>query len=132
MNDNLLENPQVAHGAYFEDLVKQLHHLKHRISKVLHVGLSLEAQSQPEFAHEAGHSVLSLALIEEIELITAVLAQVFEHADYWTSQDSNTFKELKDYTLFAVAKLLQHCIVQEIIPASTTEKHLAKVNLASL
>ena len=86
--------------------MRHLHHIKQRISKVLHVGLTLEAQSSPHFDNQAGYTVLSMALLEERELITAVLSQVFEHADYWALQDGNSYKELKDYTLFAVAKLL--------------------------
>ena len=33
-------------------------------------------------------SQVSLALVEEIELISAVLQQVFQHADYWQQADS--------------------------------------------
>ena len=68
-----------------------------------------------------------MALLEEIELVSAVLQQVFEHGDHWASVDYKTFAELKDYTLFAVSKLLQHCDTAQIIPASVTEQHLAIV-----
>jgi hypothetical protein len=69
-----------------------------------------------------------MALLEEIELICGVMQQVFEHADYWAQLDFNAYTELKDYTLFAIPKLLQHCNTASIIPASVTEQHLAKVS----
>jgi len=34
---------------------------------------------------------------------------------------------MKDYTLFAVSKLLQHCDSRKVIPASVTELHLSRV-----
>ena len=77
-------------------------------------------------------SQVSLALVEEVELISAVLQQVFQHADYWQQADSQTFCQLKDYTLFALAKLLQHCDSKAIMPASTTEEHLKKITASVL
>lgn len=68
-----------------------------------------------------------MALLEEIELLCAIMQQVFEHGDYWAQLDYNTYCELKDYTLFSVTKLLEHCNPSSIIPASVTEHHLAKV-----
>jgi len=47
-----------------------------------------------------------MALLEEIELLCAVMQQVFEHADYWAQLDFAAYAELKDYTLFAMSKLL--------------------------
>ena len=70
---------------------------------------------------------MSMALLEEIELICAILQQMFEHGDYWAQLDYLTFSELKDYMLFSVTKLLEHCNTSAIIPASVTEHHLAKV-----
>lgn len=35
--------------------------------------------------------------------------------------------EFKDYTLFSVTKLLEHCNTASITPNSVTEHHLAKV-----
>ena len=69
-----------------------------------------------------------MGLLEEIELLCAVMQQVFEHGDLWAEVDYQAFAELKDYTLFAVPKLLQHTKASAIIPASITEQHLAKVN----
>jgi nitrate reductase beta subunit len=62
-----------------------------------------------------------MALLEEIELICAVMQQMFEHSDYWAKIDLNVYAELKDYTLFAMPRLLQHCNTASIIPASITE-----------
>ena len=73
-----------------------------------------------------------MGLLEEIELLCAVMQQVFEHADHWMALDEHAFCELKDYTLFAVCKLLQHCNTAAIIPASVTEQHLATVNQSVL
>lgn len=72
-------------------------------------------------------SILSMALLEEIELVCAVMQQVFEHADCWAQLNFNDYTEFKDYMLFAMAKLLQHCNTESIIPSSVTEQHLAKV-----
>ena len=69
-----------------------------------------------------------MALLEEIELVCAVMQQMFEHSDYWAQCDFNVYTELKDYTLFAMSKLLQHCNTAQIIPASVTEQHLVKVS----
>ena len=52
---------------------------------------------------------------------------MFQHADLWEMADNATFCEMKDYTLFALSKLIQHCESKAIIPASTTEQHLKKV-----
>ena len=68
-----------------------------------------------------------MALLEEIELLCAVMQQAFEHSDTWASLAWLDYCELKDYTLFAVTKLLQLCDASAIIPASVTEQHLAKV-----
>ena len=76
--------------------------------------------------------MVSLALVEEIELTSAVLQQVFQHADYWQQADAASFCELKDYTLFALAKLLQHCDSKAVMPASTAEQHLRKVTQSVL
>ena len=73
-----------------------------------------------------------MALIEEIELICAVLAQLFEHADEWYNLDQSTFVEMKDYTLFAVSKLLLNCQAESVLPASVTEQHLANVSRQEL
>ena len=72
-------------------------------------------------------SILSLAILEEIELICAVVQQMFEHSEKWAQLDPNTFSELKDYMLFSVTKLMEHCNSPTIIPASVTEHHLSKV-----
>jgi len=45
MNEMLLEDPSVEHGQYFTDLVRQMHHFKQRIPKVLHIGLTMEAEA---------------------------------------------------------------------------------------
>ena len=47
-----------------------------------------------------------MALLEEVELLCAVMQQVFEHSDAWQKLDPRTYCDLKDYALFAVAKLL--------------------------
>ena len=73
-----------------------------------------------------------MALLEEIELLCAIMQQVFEHSDLWAQLDYNAYCELKDYTLFAVTKLLQHTDASSIIPASVTEQHLAKVNQSTM
>ena len=74
--------------------------------KVLHIGLTMEAQATRQVDHLGNRSILSLALIEEIELISAVLQQVFQHSDLWAVADYATYCEMKDYTLFAMSKLL--------------------------
>ena len=43
LNNSLLANPQLEHQHFFEDLVRQVHHFKQRIPKVLHIGLTMEA-----------------------------------------------------------------------------------------
>ena len=45
LNDNLLEDPQIEHEQYFFDLMRQMHHFKSRIPKVLHIGLTMEAEA---------------------------------------------------------------------------------------
>jgi len=52
---------------------------------------------------------------------------LFEHADEWSELDPSTYIELKDYTIFAVPKLLQNCVSSAVVPASVTEQHLANV-----
>ena len=47
-----------------------------------------------------------MALLEEIELICAIMQQMFEHGDYWAQLDYSTFCEFKDYMLFSVTKPL--------------------------
>ena len=81
----------------------------------------MEAQATRQNDHLGNRSILSLALIEEIELTSAVLEQLFQHADLWADSDYATFCELKDYTLFAIAKLLEHCDASAVSSASTTE-----------
>lgn len=66
-------------------------------------------------------SILSMALLEEIELLCAVMQQAFEHSDTWASLAWSDYCELKDYTLFSVTRLLQLCDSGAIIPASVTE-----------
>lgn len=85
LNDTLLEGPQIEQSHYFKDMVQQMHHFKQRIPKVLHIGLQMEAQASQQYDQmgNGSRSVISMALLEEIELICAVMQQVFEHADNW-------------------------------------------------
>ena len=62
-----------------------------------------------------------MALLEEIELLCAVMQQAFEHSDTWARLAWPDYCELKDYTLFAATRLLQLCDASAIIPASVTE-----------
>ena len=106
LNGVLLENPAAQHERYFEDFIRQMHHFKQRIPKVLHIGLTMDANAADRSDHLGRRSILSLALLEEIELLSAVMQQAFEWADLWESLDRATYSELKDYVLFAVSKLL--------------------------
>ena len=56
---------------------------------------------------EVSHTTLSLALLEEIELLSAILAQLFEHSDLWASIDLKSFAEVKDYVIFGLSKLIK-------------------------
>lgn len=51
------------------------------------------------------YSALNLGLLEEIEMLTAILSQMFEHTDLWHQADFTTYSELKDYMFFALPEL---------------------------
>ena len=79
-------------------------------------------------ANNGQKNVLSVALMEEIELLSAICQQIFEHADIWYKCDVQGFADLKDYTLFALTRMLHYCDTDSIIPSSVTEQHLAKIS----
>lgn len=54
-------------------------------------------------------TMLSIALLEETELIMDVLSQMFEHGHLWMEKDAFGFGEMKDYSLFSIPKLLAYC-----------------------
>ena len=88
----------------------------------MHLGIQLDSDQSGSQSVQ-----LSMALLEEIELICAILQQLFEHADHWYDLDFQTYQDLKDYCLFSVPKLLLRCNTATIQPASVTEHHLAKI-----
>lgn len=47
-----------------------------------------------------------MGLLEEIELLCAIMQQLFEHGDLWAQLDYQAYSEFKDYTLFSIPKLL--------------------------
>ena len=63
---------------------------------------------------------LSLALFEELELITALLQQYFEYADDFALSDWLRYCEIKDKILFSVVDTLFEERV--ISPQSTVEQ----------
>lgn len=50
-------------------------------------------------------TTMSLALYEEIDLITGCLQQIFSYADQLDTQDIKTYSMLKDSLLFSVTNL---------------------------
>jgi len=72
-------------------------------------------------------SIISIALLEEIELLMSYLQQLFEHAELWSSYDYASYCDLKDYTIFALPKLLTYLDTEAIMPASATEQHMATI-----
>jgi hypothetical protein len=65
--------------------------------------------------------VVSLAIYEEIELVTSLLSTMFEHADFWAEIDPDSYCTLKDAILFQVPGLLKNQLSMSIFPSSVTE-----------
>ena len=132
LNEELLENPTVEHQGYFDDLARLLRNFKQRFTGVLHIGVQIEGQHANRVQEPQSNQLLSLALLEEVELMCALLQQLFEHADLWRAHDDYMYQEMKDYVLFSVSKLLQHCDTRSLIPASVTEEHLKTISQSSV
>ena len=95
LNEELLEDPKVQNQQYFDELVRLLRCFKQRFSQVLHVGNQIEViDTQANITSKS--VVISLALLEEIEMICSLLQQVFEHAELWRARDEQMFYEMKD------------------------------------
>lgn len=69
-------------------------------------------------------AALSLALLEEAEMMLQVVVPLFWHSDLWAEIDIATFSNVKDCLLFAVPWLAQTAAV---VPSSQTEQHLQQV-----
>ena len=78
-------------------------------------------------------SVVSIAILEEIELLSQILSQMFQHADYWYELDKSTYIEMKDLMLFAVPKVFNNCVeMRTLLPSSVTERHLLSLTVGSM
>jgi hypothetical protein len=122
----LMENPLHEHKDYFLSCCQLFKRFRTRIATVLNI----VTQNAAPGAH--GGQVLTVALFEEIEMLCAVLSQMFDHADLWCQQDSATYSDLKDYMLFAVPNLFSDCDSKTILPSSKTEQHLAYITAKNI
>ena len=93
----------------------------------MHIGIQIESPDSTVNNTQSSGIVISLALLEEIEIICSLMQQVFEHAEMWRARDEYMFCEMKDYFLFAVPKLLTKCNTRGLLPASMTEEHLKSI-----
>lgn len=111
MNDSLLDDqPQDGSQDHFHGQIRLVQMFKHRIQAVFNIGNQMD-QSQSKQGGSGGievsHKTLSLALLEEIELLTAILMQLFEHSDLWALIDVKSFADIKDSVIFGLSKLLK-------------------------
>lgn len=108
LNTQLLEDDE--HIDYLMQLIQLLRSFGDRFSRVLHTGVHLARQidinHNQVLVDDKRQQLLSLALLEETELVMDVLSQMFEHAQMWYEKDLVGFSAMKDYMLFAVPKLL--------------------------
>jgi len=66
-------------------------------------------------------------MYEEIELLTSMFTQLFEHADLWAEEDLLTYTNIKDCMLFAVPHLVSNFHQAKLRPSSATEDHLNQI-----
>jgi hypothetical protein len=107
-----------AQPDYRRTMQSQINSLWSRLSALLEFGLHLK---EKQFDAKS----ISLALYEEMELLTGLVSQYFEYADELFASDYSHYVEIKDRLLFGVLYLFTEDDATSIVtPSSGLEKFL--------
>jgi biotin-(acetyl-CoA carboxylase) ligase len=101
--------------------------LQFRFKEIMEIGVNLNTSTTNQVFQKANKGVISVALLEEQELLTSIINQLFQHAPQWAQRNFESYSTYKDLMMFAVPHLVANLDAQSVMSASYVEDHLAQL-----